>query len=293
MDDLAPRIAALLSAQPTAWQRRSAPWQPAEPVEGGNDRFTVDLDDGRRVFVKAARSAHLARALRREAEVYAHLTGSFMPNLVAFEDDALYPVLVLEDLSDADWEPRWEPARVAAVRAALAELASSAPPPNTIPIRDALPDLFGTWSRVAAEPGPFLSAGLRSDAWLTVALPALQAAADAAPVDGDAVLHLDVRSDNLCFRDGRALLVDWNWSCLGAADFDVACWLPSLALEGGPEPWEVLGSGGGYAALLAGVWAEGVGRPPPATAPTVREMQRRQLEVALAWAERELRFSPL
>jgi hypothetical protein len=288
MDDLAPRITELLGARPTAWQRRSAPWQPDGPVEGGNDRFTVDLDDGRRVFVKAARSEHLARGLRREAEVYAHLTGSFMPGLVAFEDDDVHPVLVLEDLSDADWEPRWEPARVAAVRAALAELASSTPPPNTRPIREAYPELFGSWARIAADPEPFLSTGMRSRDWLTAALPVLRASADAAPVDGDALIHLDVRSDNLCFRGSQVLLVDWNWSCLSAADFDIACWLPSLALEGGPRPWEVLRSSGGYAALLAGVWAEGVGLPPPATAPTVREMQRRQLEVALAWAEREI-----
>ena len=58
--------------------------------------------------------------------------------------------------------------------------------------------------------------------------------------------------------------------------------------EGGPQPWEVLPDGGAYAALVSGVWAAVVGLPPPETAPTVREIQRRQLEVSLAWCEREL-----
>jgi hypothetical protein len=35
-----------------------------------------------------------------------------------------------------------------------------------------------------------------------------------------------------------------------------------------------------------------VGLPPPATAPTVREGQRRQLEVALTWCEHELGLTP-
>jgi hypothetical protein len=108
------------------------------------------------------------------------------------------------------------------------------------------------------------------------------------PADGDDLLHLDVRSDNLCFRDRAAILVDWNWCSTGNADLDLAAWLPSLAMEGGPKPWEVLPEAGECAAFLAGIWAARVGLPPPATGPTVRVMQRRQLEVALAWCEREL-----
>lgn len=281
------RLARLLGANATGWQRRSAPWQPADAVEGGNDRFTVYLEDGRRVFVKAAKAPHTAGWVRREAVVYAHLRGSFMPDLIAFEDDPLEPLLVLEDLTDADWSMRWGAARVHAVRTALAEIAASPPPPNTPSVREVLGG-FGRWEAVAADPEPFLATDIRSREWLDRALPILKVAAEAAPVDGDDLLHLDVRSDNLCFRDGTAVLVDWNWCCTGRAEFDVAAWLPSLAFEGGPKPWEVLPQAGGYAAFLAGIWAAVVGLPPPPTAPTVRDQQRRQLEVALAWCEREL-----
>lgn len=288
METLAQRVGRLLGARPVAWEPRAAPWQPAGAVEGGNERFSVLLDDGRRVFVKAAQAAHTAAWLRREHEIYAHLRGSFIARLEGFEDDPLYPVLVLEDLSDADWEVRWDADRVARVRGALAELGGSEPPPNTRPVRDAFPVLFEGWRRVEADPGPFLSTGIRERRWLQHALPTLLAAAEAVPADGDDLLHLDVRSDNMCFREGTAILVDWNWCTTGCADLDVAAWLPSLALEGGPRPWKVLAGGGEYAAFLAGFLAAVVGLPPPATAPTVRALQRSQLEVALEWCEREL-----
>ncbi|MDQ3879704.1 MAG: phosphotransferase, partial [Chloroflexota bacterium] len=196
MEGLEGRVALLLGARPTEWRRRSAPWQPSDAVAGGNDRFTVQLDDGRRVFVKAAKAPHLARWLRREAEVYAHLRGAFIPELIAFEDDPIEPVLVIEDLSDADWDVRWDAARVAAVRAAIAELASSPPPPNTPPAREIIAE-FKTWQSVEDDPEPFLSTGIRSREWLERALPVLKTAADRARVDGDDLLHFDVRSDNL------------------------------------------------------------------------------------------------
>lgn len=287
MHVLEERVARLLGARPTSWRRRSAPWQPAGAVAGGNDRFTVQLDDARRVFVKAAKAPHTAAWLRREAEVYAHLHGTFIAELITFEDDPVEPLLVLEDLSDADWDVGWDSARVSAVQDALAHIAASPPPPNTPSARDILAG-FGRWEVVEADPAPFLSTGIRSPEWLERALPLLRAAADSTALDGDDLLHLDVRSDNLCFRGATAVLVDWNWCSTGPADLDVAAWLPSLAFEGGPPPWELLPSAGGYAAFVAGIWAAVVGLPPPATAPTVRDQQRRQLAVALEWCEREL-----
>jgi thiamine kinase-like enzyme len=248
----------------------------------------VLLDDGRRVFVKAAQAEHTAAWIRREHEIYAHLRGSFIADLVAFEDDPRYPILVLEDLSHADWDVRWEGRRIELVRSALAELAGSDPPPNTRPVRETFASLFGRWHIVEEDPEPFLSTGLRSRDWLAGALPILAEAAAAVPADGDDLLHLDVRSDNLCFRDDVAVLVDWNWCSTGNADLDLAAWLPSLAFEGGPQPWELLPGAGELAAFLAGVWAAVVGLPPPDTAPSLRPQQRRQLEVALAWCEREL-----
>jgi len=72
-------------------------------------------------------------------------------------------------------------------------------------------ELLGGWREIASDSRPFLSLGICSAAWLETALPVLRTAAEAAPIDGDALLHLDVRSDNICLADRGAVLVDWNW----------------------------------------------------------------------------------
>jgi hypothetical protein len=279
--ELDARIERAVGSAPVEYRARGGGYSSA-------DRFSVTLADGRNIFVKSAAAQNLAGWLRREYEVYAALEGSFMPSLVGWDDDGERPLLAIEDLSDADWEPRWDADRVDAVLAALAELAASPPPPGTGPVEETFADLFGRWHVVADDPAPFVSTGLRDAAWLERALPVVLEAADGATTGGDALCHLDVRSDNLCFRDGGALLVDWNWASLANPVLDIAAWLPSLRVEGGPAPWEVLPDAGGLAAWLAGVWAAVVGLPPPETAPYVRALQRAQLEVALEWLEREL-----
>ena len=139
---------------------------------------------------------------------------------------------------------------------------------------------------------PLLSTRLCTTSWLEKALPALLQASDDAQLDGTELLHFDVRSDNLCLREGRALLFDWNLARVGNGDFDIAFWLPSLTLEGGPSPWEVLPEAGPLAAAVAGFFAVRAGLPTPPTAPTVREFQRAQAEVALRWTASELGLPP-
>ena len=99
-------------------------------------------------------------------------------------------------------------------------------------------------------------------------------------------MHCDVRSDNLCLRNGRAILVDWNHTRVGNPAFDVAFWLPSLVLEGGPLP-DRFGVDE-FAPVVAGFFAARAGLPPPKGAPEVRGFQLAQLEVALPWACRAL-----
>src|SRR4051812_46382468 len=281
MKELGERIERALGAPPVTYERRAGGYSTA-------DRYAVTLADGRRAFVKSAEEENLAGWLRREHEVYAHLEGDFIPELLGWDDDGVRPVLAIEDLSDADWTARWDDARVSAVLDALRALATCKPPPNTGTVREYFEDTYDRWRIVASDPEPFLSLGLRDREWLDRALPPILAAVDADPAQGDDLCHFDVRSDNLCFRDGRAILVDWNWLSLGSFRLDVAAWLPSLRVEGGPEPWEVLPDAGAEAAFVAGVWAAVAGLPPPATAPHVRAMQRSQLIVALDWIDREL-----
>jgi hypothetical protein len=276
------RIARTVGARPVGYERRPGGYSTA-------DRFSVTLDDGRTVFVKSAEEPNLAGWIRREREVYEALDGSpFLPRLLAFDDDGLRPVLVLEDLSGAEWAWAWTPHRVDAVLHALDELAAAVPPPDTRDVRETFAELWGRWEIVANDPAPFLSTGLRDATWLERALPVILDAVARAPVAGSELCHLDVRSDNMCFAGARVVLVDWNWASLANTVADRAAWLPSLFVEGGPPPWEVLDGAGEIAAWIAGVWAAVVGTPPPVTAPDVRVLQERQLAVALDWLDRDL-----
>src|SRR3990172_3426099 len=69
------------------------------------------------------------------------------------------------------------------------------------------------------------------------ALPALIEAGDRAVLSGDALVHFDVRSDNLCILDGRVKVIDWPGYARGSPLVDRVGWLPSLWREGGPAPW--------------------------------------------------------
>lgn len=264
----------------------SAPVDRARVTRGyaGNDRWRVRLADGRRVFVKQAPNELRAGWLREEHAVYSTVHGSFLPELHAWLDGGGTTALVLEDLGDCHWPPPWRPGDVEAVLSALSEIAATTPPPD-LPNPEGRVAHNPSWRGLAADPAPFLALGLCSRSWLESTLPALEQAAAAAPLQGVALLHLDVRSDNVCLRDGRALLVDWNWASVGNPDVDLACWLPSLHLEGGPAPEAMLPEAGGLAAWLTGIWSASAGLPPPPGAdPALRRLQAEQAGVAMRWA---------
>jgi aminoglycoside phosphotransferase (APT) family kinase protein len=263
-------------------------------VSGGYGRNTshwqVELADGRTAFVKQALDEFAVGWLRDEHRIYSHVRASFMAALIGWHDDG-ETLLVIEDLAGAYWPPRWSGDQIASVLRALEELHVTPPPPGLRRLAD-LRDWLDGWPRVAADPDPLLATGLCSREWLEAALPALAAAAAASELDGTSLLHLDVRSDNLCFVADRVVLVDWNLAAVGNPLIDAVAWLPSLRLEGGPDPWELVPDSGGLASMMAGFFASRAGLPPPPTAPTVRDFQRRQAEVALPWAARELGLPP-
>jgi hypothetical protein len=267
-------------------------WQPVS-ARIGNDRgrWLVRLTDGRSVFVKAPYDDASAEWLRTEVLVYEGVDADFLPQLLAWDGE----LLVLEDLSEATWPPPWTAEDVTAVRAALEELALVTPPAGLPPLTDVRELLVDTgWPAVQADAGPLLSLGLCSREWLEDALPQLRAAAESVELAGDSLVHVDIRSDNLCLRDGQALFFDWNQASVGNPLFDLAEWLPSLAAEGGPAPEELLplAAGAAFAAALAGFWGARAGRPAPTWGPKLRELQQAQAETALAWAARALDLPP-
>jgi hypothetical protein len=201
-------------------------------------------------------------------------------------------VLLIEDLSEALWPPPWDDDTIGAVLGSLDELHATPLPSGIEPVESFLDDIREGWNEVRADPEPITRSGLCSERWLTENLDLLERAADAAVIEGDALVHVDVRSDNLCLRDGRALLVDWNWTSRGDPAFDLAVWLPSLVAEGGPDPWSLLPEAESFASLLAGFYVAHCVRPAIPQAPHVRELQKRNAEAALAWVAHALRLAP-
>jgi hypothetical protein len=250
------------------------------------ERLVIRWRGGGSVFVKGATDAHTATWLRSEHTIYARGRARFQPELLGWEDDGTAPWLALEDLSAASWPPPWSPSRIDAVLATMAEVAAC--PASDLPSMETRRSDFAGWPRVAAEPEAFLRLGLATDRWLSRALPTLLEAERRAVLDGDALLHNDVRSDNLCFAGERVVLVDWNWACRGNPRLDIAAWLPSLALEGGPTPEAILPGEGNLACFVAGFYAAHAGLPPLHGRPTLRALQLAMLRQSLAWTTRAL-----
>lgn len=275
------------------------PVQDLQPITGARGytpalRLRAVLRSGT-AFVKVAVTGLTAGWLRSEQHVYTHLHGDFLPRMLACDAGSIdgpdYPILVLEDLSQAFWPPPWTSRRIEQVRETLAQVAACSVP-GLEPVEDAK-GLTHQWQAVAEDPLPFLSLGLVTPAWLERALPVLLPVDERAALRGTALLHTDVRSDNLCFRAERAVLVDWNWTCLGNPQLDLAGWLPSLESEGGPPPDAILPDGAAFASMMSGYMASRAGLPIIPDAPHVRSVQRRQLGSVLPWAVRALDLPPL
>lgn len=274
------RLGRLLRKPLARWTRIERGYTPAE-------RWRVECADGSSAFAKIATTEQTADALRAEYRWYARARADFMPELLAFEDGPP-PLLLLEDLSHAHWPPPWRGDQPARVLATLARVAATRPLPPGLPTLAASRSDFLGWAVVARDPGAFLALELCSARWLEAVLPALLDAEQQAELDGDDLLHCDVRSDNLCLAGERVVLVDWNCVARGNAAIDRAFFAPSLRLEGGPLPEEVMPAQPALAALVAGFFAARAGLPPIPDAPGVRGIQLRQLRIALQWAARAL-----
>jgi hypothetical protein len=269
-----------LRARPNSW--RSVRAHGAET----NRRWIVALDGGTSAFVKLAATDEGADWLRNERTVYRALNGvPFLPRLIGWHDDGERPALAIEGLSAAEWPPPGR--RRASIRSVRASRRWP-PPPAALPSASQSQFDLNGWPEIATDPGPFLGLRMCSAAWLERALPVLDEAARNADLGGDSLLHMDVRSDNLCVSGDRAILIDWNWACRGNSAFDLAAWLPSLHAEGGPAPETIMPEAGAFAALLAGYFCAHAPRSPIPLAPHVRPLQLAQARTALPWAARAI-----
>lgn len=267
----------------------------------------VLLADGRRAFVKAVSAGHNpdAPAIHRaEARIAAALPASTpAPRFLGCIDSGDWVILMFEDIEGRMPAQPWRADELDRVLAAMTDLARSLDPaPVSAPGKvGRSPSLGRGWSQLAdaAQAGTDDLAGL--DRWARDHLADLVAleAGWAAAVRGSALVHSDIRADNILLTRDRVMFVDWPWACLAPPWYDLAAMLPSVAMQGGPPCEQIFASHpvsrhadpGAVTAVvtgIAGFLVRNSRLPAPPGLPTLRAFQAAQGEIALDWLQARL-----
>ena len=288
----------------TRWSVGSAPgWSRPCPRPGGFSpgvAARLRLADGRRAFVKAVGpepNPDSPGIHPSEARNMAALPRSAPASRMLWSLDRRgWVALAFEDVDGVHPSLPWRPGELRRVLEMVTAMAAALTRhPHDPSIADRLRESFAGWRRLAAAhaAGDDLT-GL--DPWAARHLDRLARLEAGWPqaTEGSTLLHLDLRADNLLLTPTRVVAVDWPYACAGAAWVDLLLLLPSVAMQGGPDPeptfaahpvaagadpWAVTTA----LAACAGYLAEGSHLPPPPGLPTLRAFQHGQAVVALEW----------
>jgi len=262
----------------------------------------LTLDDGTGVFVKAIAPDAVSgapggqRLYRREAEIAGALpdtvpTPRFLSSLEADE----WVVLIFEEVPGTSPILPWHPEELSQVLDAMATLAGILTPSPISASPATHPGGTNSWASLCLEPGALdRLPGL--DAW---ALTNAERLADVASTSksahhGSALLHTDIRADNILLTSNGVVFVDWPHAKVGAPWVDLVYFLPSVAMQGGGDPQELfwdhpVARGADLRAVcsvladLTGFFIYGATRNPLPGLPTLRKFQLAQGIEALAW----------
>jgi hypothetical protein len=293
-----------------------APVRRAVRIFGGfgpSATFRLFLADGRTAFAKGAgvrATEHHWNVLPREEHAYRDVRAirAWAPTYFGSVRCAGWHLLLLEDLRGVAWVPPWtEDLAFRAIHDVAAFHTSGLSEPADLPrLGDAFAENWTSVARGGEDRDGLLhlfgDQAPAAEVWLDASLPVLRAA------EGDlmrpdqpwGLLHSDIRSDNLAFRQGRLVLFDWADICHGPIVFDIAAFLPSVESEGGPRALHLVE---GYikalaeqgvtmpawafpsaASAVAGYFASRAGRTPLPGLPRLRSIQSAQLRFALPLA---------
>lgn len=269
------RVEKIIGSKPVSWMSICKGYTQAE-------RYVMQFENGTSAFVKVVTEKDTIKWLRDEHRIYSILKAEYIPQVLGWEDGE-FPLLILEDLSAGHWPPPWTSDQIQKVFDVLKKL-------KAVKIEGDFRSLahfkkeFTGWEKISKDPSGFLGLGLVSSEWLQKALPVLIKAESEVRLEGDSLVHTDVRSDNVCFLGDKTYLVDWNWTVKGNPIFDVVAWLPSLYTEGGPTPWSFNINEPELIAGLAGYHAFSVYQPPSFNgAKAIRALQLKFLKVYIPW----------
>jgi aminoglycoside phosphotransferase (APT) family kinase protein len=261
----------------------------------------VRLENGERVFIKAVGpepNPDSPGFHRRELEIVSSLPADApVPRLLASIDEGEggWVALAFEDVHGSHPVEPWRADELERVIEGAHELvAALTPSPIETPAAGPmLGDGINSWHLLRADPLPGLDAWSRRHLDALVALESEVVTA----VEGETLLHLDIRADNVLLTDERVYFVDWPHAHVGVAWLDAVCFAPSVAMQGGADPDEVLARwpGGAVAAgdavnaavaSIAGFFTHRALLPSPPGLPTLRAFQDAQGRVARDWLAR-------
>ena len=258
--------------------------------------------DGTRWFVKAVSAdANPVTPVmhRREAEILRALDPLIaagrlpVPRLRGTLEADPWTVLILDDVDGRHPRLPWHPDDLAEVLAAVDQLADALTPApiDAGPMTQRFAEDFTGWRTLASAAD---HSGI--DPWSRAHLDHLAEVERNWPAHaaGDTLLHTDLRADNVLLTGDSVVIVDWPHACQGAAFLDIVFLAPSVAMQGGPPPAELLamtraGRTASREALasavcaVAGYFTCRSLQPPPPGIPTVRAFQAAQGAIARRW----------
>ena len=254
----------------------------------------VRTRDGRRCFVKAVSEAanpDTPALHRREAQVVAALPlEASVAHLQWTYDADGWVALGFDDIDGRTPTQPWRADELRLVVDGLDRL-HKVLTPSPIESRTAS-DAFAThitgWRELKAI-------GASLDAWAARNLDRLVDLETQAPsaVEGDTLLNFDVRADNTLIARDEVFFVDWPWATIGAPFVEWIGFAPSVYMQGGPKPDELLRMSpigavddcavNAVIASLTGYFLAHARRSPPPGIPTLRAFQAAQGDISLAW----------
>ncbi len=208
-------------------------------------------------------------------------------------DDGEWVVLAFDDVDGRAPVLPWRSAELERVLRAIADLAEllTPSPIELEPARQTLTRLFGGWQRIVDDAREArLEPGVRAHLPELLQLEAQWPEA----TEGESLVHLDIRADNVLLTPDRVVFVDWPAAAVGAPWIDLVAMLPSIAMQGGPDPEDIwrthpLRRGvdddrvDAFLVAIVGYFAHTVLLPSPAGLPTIRAFQAAQGIQAAAW----------
>lgn len=257
--------------------------------------------DGRRSFVKAVSelaNPDTPHMHRREAEVVAALPPEApVPRLQWSYDEDGWVALGFEDVDGHTPAQPWRDGELRMVIDSLARLHDVLTPS---PIAgESASHAFAThlkgWGELKESKAPL-------DEWSgrnLERLIELEAKAPAAAA-GETLLNFDVRADNILIAGDKVFFVDWPWARIGAPFVEWVGFAPSVHMQGGPKPEELMrmfrfgdidaDAVNAVIASITGYFLAYARRPPPPGIPTVRAFQAAQGKISLAWLRERTRL---